>query len=52
MEVSNHLAKEMRNIHCKKRKASHQAAFSTAEYNGWLAVAYLELPVCSKPLEE
>jgi hypothetical protein len=48
MEVSNHLAKEIRNLQCEHRRAAHQAAISTAQYNGWLAAAYLDLPLCTK----
>jgi hypothetical protein len=44
MEVSNHLAKEIRNLQCEQPKTAHQAAISTAQYNGLLAAAYLELP--------
>ena len=48
MEVSNHLAKEIRTLQCEHRRATHQAAISTAQYNGWLAAAYLDLPLCTK----
>ena len=48
MEVSNHLAKEIRNLQCDHRRVAHQAAISTAQYNSWLAAAYLDLPMCTK----
>jgi hypothetical protein len=49
-ELSNHLAKEIRNLQCEQQRTAHQAAISTAQYNGWLAAAYLDLPLCSKLL--
>ncbi len=48
MEVSNHLAKEIRNLQCEQRKANHYAAISTAQFNCWLVASYLGLPICSK----
>jgi hypothetical protein len=34
-ELSNHLAKEIRNLQCEQRRTAHQVAISTAQYNGW-----------------
>lgn len=46
MEVSNRLAKDILNLQCEQRLTTHQTTISTAQYNGWLAAAYL--PLCSK----
>ena len=48
VEMSNILARELRDIQCNVRKLAHQNAISTAQYNGWLAAGYLDLPVCAK----
>ena len=48
VEMSNTLAKELRTAQCQTRKLAHQNAVATAQFNGWLAASYLELPTCSK----
>ncbi len=48
VEMSNGLGREMRAIQCQARKLAHKNAVTTAQYNGWLAASYLDLPVFSK----
>lgn len=44
----NNLAGLANNIQCDVRKLIHSQAVSTAQYNGWLAAAQLNLPRCTK----
>ena len=48
VEMTNSVAKEVRELQCKVREMTHRNAISTAQYNGWLAAAYLDLPQCNK----
>ena len=48
VEMSNRLAREIRAIQFQTRELAHKNAVATAQYNGWLAASYLELPLCSK----
>ncbi len=48
VEMSNEVAKEVRSIQCQSRELAHRNAITTAQYNGWLAASYLELPLCSR----
>ena len=48
VEISNNLAKEVRLNECRTRKLAHYNAIVTAQFNGWQAVSYLDLPLCVK----
>ena len=48
VEMPNRLAWEIRAIQCQTRELAHKNAVAMAQYNGWLAASYLELPLCSK----
>ena len=48
VEMTDSVAKEVRELQCKVREMTHRNAISTAQYNGWLAAAYLDLPQCNK----
>ncbi|XP_045025164.1 uncharacterized protein LOC123469883 [Daphnia magna] len=48
MDISNHLAREIRNLQCESRKTAYHAATTTAQYDGWLAAKHLDLPLCNK----
>ena len=48
VEMTNSVAKEVCELQCKVREKTHRNAISTAQYNGWLAAAYLDLPQCNK----
>ncbi|KAI9550516.1 hypothetical protein GHT06_005392 [Daphnia sinensis] len=50
MDISNHLAREIRNLQCESRKTAYHAATTTAQYDGWLAARHLDLPLCTKLL--
>ncbi|KAK4006736.1 hypothetical protein OUZ56_011894 [Daphnia magna] len=50
MDISNHLAREIRNLQCESRKTAYHAATTTAQYDGWLAAKHLDLPFCTKLL--
>ena len=44
----NELLRVIKSIQCDLRKAKHQRALSTAQYNGWLAASQLNLKTCTK----
>lgn len=48
VEMSNGLAEEIRALQCQIRETAHKNAIATAQYNGWLAASYLNLPNCTK----
>ena len=48
VEISNNLAKEVRLNECRTRKLAHYNAIATAQFNGWQAASYLDLPLCVK----
>lgn len=48
IEMANNIIKEVRTIQCQTRRLAHQNAAAAAQYNGWQAAGYLDLPVCSK----
>lgn len=48
VEISNNLAKEIRANECRTRKLAHFNAIATAQFNGWQAASYLDLPLCTK----
>ncbi|KZS02292.1 Uncharacterized protein APZ42_000723 [Daphnia magna] len=50
MDISNHLAREIRNMQCESRKTTYNAATTTVQYDGWLAAKHLDLPLCTKLL--
>ncbi|KZS04596.1 Uncharacterized protein APZ42_032415 [Daphnia magna] len=50
MDISNHLAREIRNLQCESRKAAYHAATMTAQYDSWLTASHLDLPICTKLL--
>ncbi|KAK4027276.1 hypothetical protein OUZ56_016287 [Daphnia magna] len=50
MDISNHLAREIRNLQCESRKTAYHAATMTAQYDGWLSAKHLDLPLCTKLL--
>lgn len=50
VEMSNSVAKEVRELQCKLREITHRNAIATAQYNGWIAAGYLNLPKCYKLL--
>ncbi|XP_045027872.1 uncharacterized protein LOC123471069 [Daphnia magna] len=50
MDISNHLAREIRNLQCESRRTAFHAATTTAQYDGWLAAKHLDLPLCTKLL--
>ncbi|KAK4006547.1 hypothetical protein OUZ56_011702 [Daphnia magna] len=50
MDISNHLAREIRNLQFESRKTAYHAATTTAQYDGWLAAKHLDLPLCTKLL--
>ncbi|KAI9558398.1 hypothetical protein GHT06_015178 [Daphnia sinensis] len=49
-DISNHQAREIRNLQCESRKTAYHAATTTAQYDGWLAARHLDLPLCTKLL--
>lgn len=44
----NEIIRVVKSIQCESRRAKHAQAISTAQYNGWLAAAQLQLPNCTK----
>lgn len=44
VEMSNSVAKEVLELQCKLREITHRNAITTAQYNGWIAAIYLNLP--------
>ncbi|KAI9550783.1 hypothetical protein GHT06_007136 [Daphnia sinensis] len=44
----NELAQMFEMMECEVRKAKHERAIITAQYNGWLAASLLKLPRCAK----
>ncbi|KAK4003829.1 hypothetical protein OUZ56_005581 [Daphnia magna] len=46
MDISNHLAREIRNLQCESRRAAYHTATTTAQYDSWLAASHLNLPLC------
>ena len=44
----NEVINTIDHIQCDNRKAKHARAISTAQYNGWLEAAHLDLPTCTK----
>ncbi|XP_045023839.1 uncharacterized protein LOC123468628 [Daphnia magna] len=48
VEMSNGLAEEIRALQYQIRETAHKNAIATAQYNGWLAASYLNLPNCTK----
>ena len=48
VEMSNGLAKELQKLQCTTRKLAHRNAVATAQFNGWLAASYIDLPICNK----
>ena len=48
VDMANGLSHELRVIQCQTRELAHRNAIATAQYNGWLAAGYLDLPQCSK----
>ncbi|KAI9554948.1 hypothetical protein GHT06_020229 [Daphnia sinensis] len=44
----NELARLIQTLQCDSRKAKHERAIVTAQYNGWLAASQLQLPQCTK----
>jgi hypothetical protein len=48
IDHENELAHAIASLQCDSRKAAHERAISTAQYNGWLAASQLNLPACAK----
>ena len=48
IDHENELAHAIASLQCDSRKATHERAISTAQYNGWLAASQLDLPLCAK----
>ena len=44
----NRLARTINNLNCEVRRLRHAQATATAQYNGWLAAAQLNLTTCTK----
>ena len=44
----NELARIIQILQCDTRRATHERALATAQYNGWLAAFQLNLPACTK----
>lgn len=49
VEMSNSVAKEVRELKCKLRE-THRNAIATVQYNEWIAASSLNLPKCYKLL--
>ncbi|KZS03293.1 Uncharacterized protein APZ42_034023 [Daphnia magna] len=49
-DISNHLAREIRNLQCESRRAAYHAATTMAQYDSWLAASHLDLSLCTKLL--
>ncbi|KAK4024930.1 hypothetical protein OUZ56_010422 [Daphnia magna] len=48
VEMSNGLAEEIRALQCQIHETAHTNAITTAQYNGWLAASYFNLPNCTE----
>ena len=48
IDMTNTLASHVRVTQCDLRKLRYAQATTTAQYNGWLAAAQLNLPTCTK----
>jgi hypothetical protein len=48
LDNENDLTREIENLQCEKRKATHERVVSTAQFNGWLAASMVNLPKCTK----
>lgn len=48
VKMSNGIAEEIRALQCKIQETAHTNAITTAQYNGWLAASYFNLPNCTE----